>query len=52
MQGFSKLVPRECTEAQAHKERNGVVSKETVTLRWWGSSTQKVGFINGVDNVN
>ena len=30
----------------------GVVSKETVVLRRWGSSIQKVGFINGVDNVN
>ena len=29
-----------------------VVSKETVVLRWWGSSIQKFGFINGVDNVN
>ena len=30
----------------------GVVSKETVVLRRWGSSTQKFGFINGVDKVN
>ena len=30
----------------------GVVSKETVVLRRWGSSTQKFGFINGVHNVN
>ena len=30
----------------------GVVSKETVELRRWGSSKQKFGFINGVDNVN
>ena len=29
-----------------------VVSKETVVLRRWGSIIQKVGFINGVDNVN
>ena len=29
------------------------VSKETVVLRWWGSSIQKFfGFINGIDNVN
>ena len=38
------------------KETNGfsegVVSKETVVLRRWGSSIQKFGFINGVDNVN
>ena len=30
----------------------GVVSKETLVLRRWGSSIQKFGFINGVDNVN
>ena len=30
----------------------GEVSKETVVLRRWGSSIQKFGFINGVDNVN
>ena len=30
----------------------GVVSKETVVLRRWGSSIHKFGFINGVDNVN
>ena len=30
----------------------GVVSKETVVLRRWGSSIQKFGFISGVDNVN
>ena len=30
----------------------GIVSKETVVLRRWGSSIQKFGFINGVDNVN
>ena len=34
------------------EERRGVVSKETVVLRRWGSSMQKFGFINGVDNVN
>ena len=34
------------------EERRGVVSKETVVLRRWGSSIQKFGFINGVDNVN
>ena len=32
--------------------KKGVVSKETVVLRLWGSSRQKFGFINGVDNVN
>ena len=30
----------------------GVVSKQTVVLRRWGSSIQKFVFINGVDNVN
>ena len=34
------------------KINEGVVSKETVVLRRWGSSIQKFGFINGVDNVN
>ena len=33
-------------------QNEGVVSKETVVLRRWGSSIQKLGFINGVDNVN
>ena len=42
------------TVHQAHKllMNEGVVSKETVVLRRWGSSIQKFGFINGVDNVN
>ena len=31
---------------------NGVVSKETVVLRRCGSSIQKFGFINGIDNLN
>ena len=35
-----------------NKLNEGVVSKETVVLRRWGSSIQKFGFINGVDNVN
>ena len=30
----------------------GGVSKETVVLHRWGRCTQKIGFINGVDNVN
>ena len=34
------------------KDMKGIVSKETVVLRQWGSSIQKFGFINGVDNVN
>ena len=39
--------------AGSHQDMNeGVVSKETVVLRRWGSSIQKFGFINGVDNVN
>ena len=36
----------------ALKINEGVVSKETVVLRRCGSSIQKFGFINGVDNVN
>ena len=36
----------------AFRNMKGVVSKETVVLRRWGSSIQKFGFINGVDNVN
>ena len=35
-----------------HVGMEGVVSKETVVLRRWGSSIQKFGFINRVDNVN
>ena len=43
-----------CAEKQAseYSMNEGVVSKETVVLRRWGSSIQKFGFINGVDNVN
>ena len=37
---------------QGYNVNEGVVSKETVVLRRWGSSIQKFGFINGVDNVN
>ena len=39
-------------KAHACNMNEGVVSKETVVLRRWGSSIQKFGFINGVDNVN
>ena len=39
-------------ESNIQKMNEGVVSKETVVLRRWGSSIQKFGFINGVDNVN
>ena len=45
---LAKNVPRSST----FQENEGVVSKETVVLRRWGSSIQKFGFINGVDNVN
>ena len=39
-----------CKSKQAvKKETEGVVSKETVVLRRWGSNIQKFGFINGVD---
>ena len=44
-----------CHISAAFRKRQmneGVVSKETVVLRRWGSSIQKFGFINGVDNVN
>ena len=34
------------------EKNEGLVSKETVVLRRWGSSMQEFGFINGVDNVN
>ena len=30
----------------------GLVSKETVVLRLWGSETQRFGFLNGVGKVN
>ena len=39
-------------ELSCKQMNEGVVSKETVVLRRWGSSIQKFGFINGVDNVN
>ena len=39
-------------ELENYQMNEGVVSKETVVLRRWGSSIQKFGFINGVDNVN
>ena len=49
-------------QAIQEQMNEGVVSKETVVLRRWGSSIQKFfffffiffffGFINGVDNVN
>ena len=42
----------ECNRDWAQVSNKGVVSKETVVLRRWGSSIQKFGFINGVDNVN
>ena len=38
--------------SQIWQLNEGVVSKETVVPRRWGSSIQKFGFINGVDNVN
>ena len=39
-------------QSSGEQMNEGVVSKETVVLRRWGSSIQKFGFINGVDNVN
>ena len=47
---FSSKVRRNITSLCFQNE--GVVSRETVVLRRWGSSIQKFGFINGVDNVN
>ena len=47
----AKLVVLNCVSRPNHTTE-GVVSKETVVLRRWGSSIQKFGFINGVDNVN
>ena len=41
-----------CPSREFKLLNEGVVSKETVVLRRWGSSIQKFGFINGVDNVN
>ena len=35
-----------------YKWIKGVVSKETMVLRRWGSCTQEFGFVNGIDNVN
>ena len=47
------LIPAKETPNMGSKQMNeGVVSKETVVLRRWGSSIQKFGFINGVENVN
>ena len=39
-------------ESSLYQINEGVVSKETVVLLRWGSSIQKFGSINGVDNVN
>ena len=44
--------PAKSASQQVRRLNEGVVSKETVVLRRWGSSIQKFGFINGVDNVN
>ena len=39
-----------CAKRVSSKRMKGVVCKETVVLRRWGSSIQTFGFINGVDN--
>ena len=39
-------------QTRLKRTNEGVVSKETVVLRRWGSSIQKFVFINGDDNVN
>ena len=49
---FMQSLSRECQNRASKRKNEGVVSKETVVLRRWGSSIQKFGFINGVDNVN
>ena len=50
--GFLLLISQESNKVSTVVSNEGVVSKETVVLRRWGSSIQKFGFINGVDNVN
>ena len=47
-----QLAKEEFFSGDNANRNEGVVSKETVVLRRWGSSIQKFGFINGVDNVN
>ena len=51
---YSPRTPKwpQSDKGEYHQKNEGVVSKETVVLRRWGSSIQKFGFINGVDNVN
>ena len=54
--GQEQLCPLTCAgrrdRSNYTRMNEGVVSKETVVLRRWGSSIQKFGFVNGVDNVN
>ena len=49
---FAYTLPNDIRKGDQIQVNEGVVSKETVVLRRWGSSIQKFGFINGVDNVN
>ena len=49
---FASYLPITAGYNDPLKVNEGVVSKETMVLRRWGSSIQKFGFINGVDNVN
>ena len=49
---FLLWVPKLTPKDSLYDKFEGVVSKETVVLRRWGSNIQKFGFINGVDNVN
>ena len=54
---YTTRILRQCNgiltdQAMFIRMNEGVVSKETVVLRRWGSSIQEFGFINGVDNVN
>ena len=52
LKGQTTQVREVITNILATQMNEGVVYKETVVLRRWGSSIQKFGFINGVDNVN
>ena len=36
----------ESSSSKFYKQKKGLVSKETVVLRRWGSETQNFGFIN------
>ena len=50
--GIHRIANAISKERTFFRSMKGVVPKETVGLRRWGSTTQKFGFIDGVDNVN